>query len=73
MLNAIYHYHLQARRVLDSKVCLNQRKRKLDQNKEAENKKQYFIAIQGSSGRKMGTANYKEGQRYSDKKHNKPT
>jgi len=29
MLNAIYHYHLQARRVLDSKICLNQRKRKL--------------------------------------------
>ncbi len=43
MLNAIYHYHLQARRVLNSKICLNQKKRKLDQNEVAENKKQYLV------------------------------
>jgi len=43
MLNAIYYYHLQARRVLDSKICLNQRKRKLDQNEVAENQKQYLV------------------------------
>ncbi len=43
MLNAVYHYHLQARRVLDRKICLNQRKRKLDQNEVAENQKQYLV------------------------------
>jgi len=42
MLNAIYHYHLQARRVLDSKIRLNQRKRKLDQN-EIANPKRYLV------------------------------
>jgi len=36
MLNAIYHHHLHARKVLDSKICLNQRKRKLDQNEGTE-------------------------------------
>ncbi len=43
MLNAIYHYHLQARRVLDSKICPSQRKRKLDQNEVTENQKQYLV------------------------------
>jgi len=43
MLNAIYHYHLQARRVKDSKICVNRRKRKLDQNKVTENRKQYLV------------------------------
>ncbi len=43
MLNAIYHYHLQARRVLDCKRCVYQRERKLDQNEVAENQKQYFV------------------------------
>jgi len=43
MLNAIYHYHLQARRALDSKICLNQRKRRLDQNDVTENQKQYLV------------------------------
>ncbi len=43
MLNTIYHYHLQARRVLDSKICLIQRKRKLDQNEVTENQKQYLV------------------------------
>jgi len=32
-----------------------------------------FSAVRASCGRKMGTANYKEGQSYSDKKHYKPT
>jgi len=73
MLNAIHQYHLQARQVLDSKICLNQRKRKLDQNEVTQNKKTRISAIRASCGRTMGTANYKEGQRYSDKKHNKPT
>jgi len=72
MLNAIYHYHLQARRVLDSKICLNKRKRKLDQNEVTQNKT-IFSAIRASCGRTMGTANYNEGQRYSEKKHDKPT
>jgi len=35
--------------------------------------KTMFSAIRAFSGIKMGTANYKEDQRYSDKKHNKPT
>jgi len=39
----IYYYHLQARRVLDSKICLNQRKRKLDQNEVTENQKQSLV------------------------------
>jgi len=43
MLNAIYHYHLQSRRVLDSKICPHQKKRKLDQNEVAENQKQYLV------------------------------
>ncbi len=43
MLNTIYHDHLQARRVLDSKICLNQRKRKFDQNEVAGNKKQHLV------------------------------
>jgi len=44
-LNDVYHYHLQleARRVLDSKKCLNQRKRKLDQTEVKENQKQYLL------------------------------
>jgi len=73
ILNAIYYCYLQARRVLDSRICLNQRKRKHDQNEGTENQKTTFSAIRAFCGRKMGTANYKEGQRYSDKKHNKPT
>jgi len=43
MFNTIYHYHLQARRVLDSKICLNQRKGKPGQNEETENQKQYLV------------------------------
>ncbi len=39
MLNAIFHHHLHARRVLYSKICLNHRKRELDQNEEIENQK----------------------------------
>jgi len=35
MFNAIYHHHLQARRPLDCKKCVNQRKRKLDQDEVA--------------------------------------
>jgi len=34
---------------------------------------QLALDIEYSCGRKMGTASYKEGQRYSDNKHNKPT
>ncbi len=43
MLNAIYYYHLHTRWVLDSKMCLNQRKRKLDQNEVAESQKPYLV------------------------------
>jgi len=40
--NAIKHYHLQARRVLDC-IKMSIPKEKEDQNKEAENQKQYLV------------------------------
>jgi len=40
LLNAIYHYHLQALGILERKTCLHQWKRELDQNIV---RKQYFV------------------------------
>ncbi len=72
MLNAIYHYHLQARRVLASKICPSQRKRTLDQNEVTENQKQYLVQYEPLVVERWALPIIKEVKDIQIK-HNKPT